>query len=187
MAITTWMMGDALPLPFLGHFRSVLRCPYATLWLAGRIGVIADDVQEVFDVAHRLKAVLSAVTEGKWAQTDRHGLLRGVWETIATIPAPELGSLEGADLSLLMVAQDRRGVGLSGVGLSGVWGRYDHGLVPMVEENHPLLSVPGRPETVPGVLTLNELPLSVVGRPFHLDMAPAEDVSKLALSCGVRT
>ena len=85
-----------------------------------------------------------------------------------------------------LTAQDSDGVGVAGVGLSMVWGVMEDGLLqPLVSGDHPLLSVAGLPEQVPGVLTLDRPVLQVLGIPDHLPPDLPADF-ELRRDCGWR-
>lgn len=181
MPVPAWLLGDPTRAPFVGHARVRLDTGRARLSGAGRLGV-AGGLVGAFRAARRLEAV---VLEAAAGPGDRHALLWRSWEALIALPAEELGADGGADLTLLLVAEDVGGIGVAGVGLSGVFGLAGGRLVPLVEGRHPLLAPPGRPARTPGVLTLELEPEAVVGVPAHLEgLAPVPE--GLALRCGVR-
>ena len=184
MTPEAWLLGGPGLMPLRGHFRLTVRGRRATLAVAGRVAVDAG-LDAAFTVATRLGGVLSAAAEGAWADTDRHGLMRRVWQLLAEVPADALGPAGGGDLSLVMLGVDERGVGVTGAGLSGAWGWLGGHHRPLVSPGHPLLSPPGRPEGVPGVLTLDQPCGRVVATPRPLEpVLPATD--RIRQRCGVR-
>lgn len=158
------VLGDAGPLPFCGHFRVEVVGGRATLAAAGRIAATAD-LQEAYDVARRVEAVLRTAAEGAWWDTDRHGILRRAWTLLREVPAARLGPAGGSDLSVLFASMDERGVGIAGVGLDAVWAHLGGRWRALVPPGHPLLAPPGVPVGVPGVLTLDQEPAAVLGAP----------------------
>jgi len=174
-------------MPFKGHLRVAVRSGWAGLAVAGRVAGDCS-VEEAYAVARRMEGLLGAAVAGAGDQPDRHAVLRKVWELVAGLPAASFGSGEGADLTLLVVAYDADGVGVAGVGLAALWGERigEPGLVPVVPDNHPLLTPQGRPDGVPGVLTLEKPYTRLVGSPAHQDpVAPA--IADVSRRCGVRT
>ncbi len=176
--IPALLLGSQGPLPFAGHLRTVVRGSQAALWIAGRVGESDEPVIQRYDRAMEVQTALRGLAEGSWAGSDRHGLLRGAWEILSGLPVPTL--------SLLLVAVDARGVGLSGVGLSGVFGWFDRERTPIVESEHPLLGPPGLPESLPGVLTLTRSPERVIGRPWEMRREPPRTLDALKHACGER-
>ena len=178
------VLGDAGPLPFCGHFRVEVVGGRASLSAAGRVSAGAD-LQVAYDVARRVEAVLRTAAEGAWWDTDRHGVLRRAWMLLGDIPGPRLGHVEGADLSVLFIAMDERGVGVAGVGMDAIWGHLGGRWRALVPPGHPLLAPPGMPKDVPGVLTLDDEPTAVLGAPTGVEPTlPAP--SELPARCGDR-
>jgi hypothetical protein len=180
MPIPALLPGDPGPLPFLGHLR--LRVEARGVWLAaaGRVGATGD-ATTAWMAARTVERALRGAAGGG----DRHAWLWRCWEAVAAVPAGALGPRGGEDLSLVLVAGDPRGVGLAGVGLNAAWGLLDGALRPLVEGRHPLLSPPGRPSQMPGVLTLDAEPSLILANPSHRPpVTPA--VGELARLCGVR-
>lgn len=182
--LACWLLGDPSLLPFSGHFRLTVTGRHAAVAVAGRVA--GDDRPvEAFAHARRVASVLQTAADGPWAETDRHGLVRRIWQLLDALDDKVLGPGRGDDLSLLLLARDDQGVGVAGVGLSGVWVHLD-GWRTLVPPGHPLLAPTGRPAHLPGVLTLEQPCTQVVGTPAHLDpILPAPDT--LARRCGVRS
>ena len=184
MSVDAWMLGAPSLLPFRGHLRLVVRSHRASLALAGRVAT-DDGLDAAYAVSERLRAVLSAAADGAWQDTDRHGLIRRVWQLLGDVPPTALGSAHGADLSLIMLGVDGRGVSVTGVGLSGAWGWLDGHYRALVAPGHPLLSQRGLPAGLPGVLTLEQPCGRVVAAPRPQEpVLPALD--RVARRCGVR-
>lgn len=180
----SWLLGDPALFPFSGHFRLDVAGTQAGVAIAGRVAGDAEP-EAAFLAARRVSAVLSTAADGAWADTDRHGLIRRIWQLLDALDEDAMGPCRGDDLSLLLLARDARGTGVAGVGLSGVWVRLDTWRT-LAPPGHPLLSPVGRPASLPGVLTLEEPCTRVVGAPAHLDpILPSPEV--LARACGVRT
>lgn len=189
MSTPAWLLGDPTRLPFVGHARFCVEADGARLSGAARVGV-AGGLAGAYRAARGLEAALGAVSQPAsgargQAPRDRHALLWRAWELLLALPAEALGPEQGADLALLLVAEDAAGVGVAGVGLSAVWGLEGDRLVPLAEGRHPLLAPPGRPERTPGVLTLDLRPSVVVGCPAHLDPTPPP-LEELRARAGVR-
>ncbi len=177
-------LGGDGDLPFNGHFRVEVLGGRARLAAAGRVAHGAP-VTEAFAVARRVEAVLRTVAEGAWWDTDRHGMLRRAWTLLSELPPARLGPAEGADLSVVFVVSDERGSGVAGAGLGGVWGGGEDRWRALVPPGHPLLTPPGLPTGLPGVLTLEIEPAIVVGAPVGVEptLPPPE---ALARRCGDR-
>ena len=167
MSTLALMLGDPNPPSFVGHLRLQLVGTGSSLAVAGRVAVEAG-VIGAFLPARRVEAALREAVTPALDGRDRHLLLHRAWAALAAIPALDLGPAGGADLSLLLVAADDRGVGIAGVGMCGVWGEHDGQWRPLVGSGHPLLRGPGRPEKTPGVLTLTAAPTAVLAIPSHL-------------------
>ncbi len=183
MQLAAYLLGDPGRLPFLGHFRIHVRTQEAMLVGAGRIAAQSGMVP-AFRAARGLEAVLNGLRPSPGAQRDRHALIRDLWATLSDIDSCDLGAGGGADLSLMLAARDASGMGITGVGLGGVWRWEDSGIAPLVEGAHPLLGKPGLPEMLPGILTLDEPVGTIVGTPRHLDPVLPK-ASLLPTRCGV--
>ena len=169
------VLGDGGPLPFKGHFRLEVLGGHARLAVAGRVAGGAE-LGEAFEAARRVESVLRVCAEGAWWDTDRHGLLRRAWTLLSELPPDRLGPQRGADLCILMVSLDERGVGVAGIGLDGIWAGGGGRLRALVPPGHPLLTPAGLPVEVPGV----------IGAPSGVEPTlPA--ASELLLRCGVRS
>lgn len=182
--LNAWMLGDPGLMPFSGHFRLRIAGARARGALCGRIAADLPP-EEAFRISRRLARVLGAALDDGWTETDRHGLMRRVWQLLKEVPDAHLGPACGDDLSLLLIAEDDRGVGITGVGLSAAWAVVQDQLRPLVPAGHPLLARAGRPASLPGVLTLDAHLSRVIGAPAHLDpvLPPAH---ALLARCGVR-
>lgn len=181
MTVQAWLLGDPTRAPFLGHGRLRLDNGRARLCGAARVG-ISGGVVGAYRAARELEQALLEAASGPG---DRYALLWRAWEALAGMPAEALGRDEGADLSLLLVAQDDGGICVAGVGMSAVFGLVGAELRPLAEGRHPLLAPPGRPARTPGVLNLDVEPEAVLGLPSHLDARPPQMTSLRALA-GVR-
>lgn len=178
------VLGDAGPLPFCGHFRAEVTGGRASLTAAGRIAGDAD-LEVAYEVSRRVEAVLRTAAEGAWWDTDRHGVLRRAWTLLRELPGPRLGPAEGADLSVIFVAVDERGMGVAGVGMDAIWAHMGGRWRALVPPGHPLLAPPGVPASMPGVLTLDTEPTAVLGAPTGVEPTlPAP--SALPARCGDR-
>lgn len=180
MPVPAWLLGDPTRAPFQGHARLGLDTGRARLRGAGRLGVGGGLVG-----AYRAaRALEQAILEAAAGPGDRHALLWRSWEALFGLDLATLGPDGGADLSLLLVAEDEGGVGVAGVGLCAVYGLVEGALRPLAEGSHPLLSAPGRPIRTPGVLTLDLEVQAVLGVPAHLEPA-APPLEQLRARCGV--
>jgi len=151
---------------------------------AGRVATGAGP-EEAWRVARRVEATLRTAPDGVFWDADRHGLLRRAWSLLDEIRPERLGPEAGRDLCLLFVAEDGGGVGVAGVGLGAVWGRFDDTFRALVPLGHPLLGLAGRPLAVPGVLTLERRPQLVVAAPAGAEPV-LPDASSFARRCGDR-
>lgn len=180
MSCPALMLGDSREEPFVGHLRLSLSGDDAWVAVAGRVASTAGAVA-AFEPARRVEAALRAELTPLLVKSERNLLLHRAWRAIAAIPDDELGPDAGARLSLLLVAGDVRGVGVSGVGLSMVWGRYYGRWRPLVRPAHPLLSDAGRPVRPPGVLALPHLPEILLCTPADLPgRLPADHILRRA-------
>lgn len=181
MTVQAWLLGDPTRAPFLGHGRLRLDTGRARLSGAARVGV-SGGVVGAYRAARELEQVLVEAASGPG---DRYALLWRAWEALAGMPAETLGPEGGADLAMLLVAEDPGGICVAGVGLSAVYGLVGADLRPLVEGQHPLLAPPGRPARTPGVLTLDVEPEAVLGLPWHHDPRPPR-VDDLRAMAGAR-
>ena len=178
------MLGGPSLLPFRGYWRLLVQGRAASLAVAGRVAT-GDSLDAAYTVSERLRGVLRTAADGPWQDTDRNGLIRRVWQLLGEVPEEALGGARGADLSLVMLGVDARGVSVTGAGLSGAWGWLDGHYRALVSPGHPLLSKQGRPDGLPGVLTLDQPCARVIAAPRpHEPVLPAYD--RVARSCGVR-
>ena len=182
MSPSAFLHGDPGRLPFLGHFRVQRAFQGGHLSAAGRIRS-QGDVVSAFRAARRVEsAIRSTAVEN---EHDRHHVLAAAWQQIHSIDACDLGSESGDDLVVLFVVQDAQGTGISGMGIGGVWALANDQFEPLVQGQHPLLSGPGRPEQLAGVLTLDVPHSSIVAVPFDHPSPPTHLDWKQR--CGVRT
>ena len=171
-------------MPFVGHFRVRVLTEQASLAVAGRVAGEAGVVPG-FRAAREIEGALLGMQTS--AVVDRNDLLLRAWTALLDIAACDLGPGAGEDLTIIIAARDAQGMGIAGVGLSGVWGwsgARDAELIPLVQGAHPLLCGAGRPSTTPGVLTLDCPVEQVVAVPAHLQpILPAPE--SLSRRCGV--
>jgi len=161
------MLGDPTPESFIGHLRVMLSGPTVWVSIAGRVAADAGAI-DAFVPARRLEVTLRSVLTPLLQQHDRNQLLHQAWATLAGMEPVSLGPAGGANLSLLLIAGDARGVGVSATGLSMVWGRFAGRWRPLTRPDHPLLGPAGRPPLTPGVLGLLKAPEILIGVPAHL-------------------
>lgn len=182
MEIRAQFHGAPGRLPFVGHFRFHRRQDELAIAVAG---VVAgrEDISAAFRAARELEMVLSGLSIRE--ASDRHDLLNLAWARICDVNACDLGPQGGADLCTLFAATDADGMGIAGVGLGGVWAFNSTQLQPLVTGDHPLLCGPGRPDRLPGVLTLDETAHTVVAV-GHDHPVPTLSPSGLDARCGVR-
>jgi hypothetical protein len=184
MKSAAFLLGDPGRMPFIGHFQVGIHTGGASLAVAGRVAAHSGVVRG-FRAARELESALLGMSTVE--VQDRHDLIRRAWTVLHDVEACDFGPDGGADLTLLMVAQDAQGMGIAGVGLSGVWGwsgAVGDEVLPLVQGAHPLLGDPGMPGQTPGVLTLDAPVARVVAVPSHLQpVLPGPDT--LARRCGV--
>jgi hypothetical protein len=174
------MLGDPGEEPFVGHLRITLSGEGSWISASGRVAA-ATGPAEAFVPARTLESTLRTALTPLLEKSERNLLLHRAWSSIVGLDGTILGPAEGADLSLLLIAGDSRGVGVSGVGLSMVWGRYGGRWRPLVRTGHPLLGAAGRPARAPGVLGLPRPPEILLGAPAHLPpRLPERDVLRRA-------
>lgn len=112
-------------------------------------------------------------------------ILRVAWERLASIEHGRFGPSDGQDLSLLLMAQDPYGIGVTGTGLAGVWARNGERFDALVSQDHPLLSLRGIPEQAPGFFALQGSPTALIGAASSGSRELPTNASYL-LACGVR-
>jgi len=173
--------GDPGRLPFVGHFRAQRTIEGANLAASGRVHA-RGDVSAAFRIARAIEATIRGcpVSDG----ADRHDLLSAVWQAIHDIEGCDLGPDKGEDLVILFVIGDEQGTGIAGMGLGGVWAIDEQSIRPLVEGDHPLLGGPGRPDRLPGVLTLDE-PASTVVCIAHDHPNQPPNTTNWRQACGV--
>lgn len=142
------LLGSTERLPFLGHFKLRIECANCEADLAGRIGTKASP-EEAWELACFVReALLGAQGD------DALSLTRSCWEKLLVLPRPKLGSAQGKDLSLMVVAHDSNSTTLSAVGLDGIWQVDDTEAHSIAGLNNPETSHPGIPQLPPKVLNL---------------------------------
>ena len=181
MTLTAHLHGSPDRLPFIGHFRAVARSGTLAYSVAGSVAARSDP-QVAFDAA---RAVESALRPDLLRESaDKVAVLGRVWEAILGIDGRVLGPQRGRDFVALFAVADEHGVGIAGPGLGGVWAWEEDGLDALVQGAHPLLGPPGRPERLPGILSLDEARSRVVAV-SHDHPVPNIQFSGLARRCGV--
>ena len=160
MSLAALLHGDPGRLPFVGHFRAERFWGTTTLATAGRVRT-RGDVASGFRVARTIETTIHgcALPDG----ADRHETLSVIWRAIQDIDRCDLGPDGGDDLVILFAVRDEHGTGIAGMGLGGVWAWKDDAMLPLVEGDHPLLGAPGRPDGLPGVLTLDAPTHTIIG------------------------
>jgi len=162
MSSRALLLASPGPFPFAGHLRLEARGEHAWLAIAASVAAGAGP-DAAFAPARALESHLHSQLDPIAVHaSDRNTLLRGLWAALASVPAEALGPGGGADLSLLALASDRRGAGVAGVGLSGVWGMYVSAWEPLALGGHPMLGPTGRPTQTPGALRLTASPRRVL-------------------------
>lgn len=181
MPLTAHLHGSPGRLPFIGHFRAAARSGPVAFSVAGAVAARSEP-QIAFDAARAVEAAFRAdLLEGA---ADKVAVLGRVWEAILGIDERVLGPHQGRDFVALLAVVDEHGVGIAGPGLGGVWAWEDGGLTALVHGEHPLLGPPGRPERLPGILSLDEAHSRVVAV-AHDHPVPNIQFSGLARRCGV--
>jgi len=160
------LVGRGGPWPFAGYFVGRLDpTPRSRVCWAGRVAV-GDDLELAWRAT---RAVRGALLRGGPIAEDRRRALSVFWTRLDGVHRSSLGSAEGGDISLLVVAEDAEGAAVSGVGLGAVHAvGPDAPASPWVSGNHPLLGHPGLPQRRPGAITVDRLP------PWLVAVAPSE-------------
>ena len=154
----------------MGHFRAIRVVGNTQVSAAGRLPS-GGNLRAAFAAARVIERAICEVPIP--AECDRHAALGLIWKAIGAIDEEALGPSSGSDLTVLFATSDPAGTGISGMGLGAVWGLLDGQFAPLVEGDHPLLCGPGRPESLAGVLTLDEAADTIVGLPHdHADAIP---------------
>jgi hypothetical protein len=186
MASRALLLARPGPFPFAGHLRLEARGDHAWIAIAASVASTAGPVG-AFAPARALRAHLLTWLEPLAAETnDRNLLLRTLWDALADAPPAALGLGGGGDLSLLTLAGDRRGAGVAGVGLSGVWGMYVEAWEPLALGAHPLLGPTGCPKQLPGALRLTASPRRVLAA-VASQPAVLPPLDEILARAGVRT
>ena len=183
MKIRAHFHGAPGRLPFVGHFRYQQQSGGLAIAAAGTVAARAD-VSTAFRAAREIEMVLSGLRVRD--ASNRHDLLTTAWSLMGAIDACDLGPQGGDDLSVLFAAVDADGVGIAGMGLGGVWSLDGAEIRPLVTGDHPLLGGPGRPDRLPGVLTLDDVAHTVVAV-SHDHPVPTLSPVGLIERCGVHT
>jgi len=140
------------------------------------------DVSTAFRAARAIESSISNLDPALY--TDRHEVLHAAWQAITQMEGCDLGPNSGADLCIVFAVSDPQGIGIAGVGLAGVWAWNEDTLQPLAVGNHPLLGEPGRPERLPGVLTLDCAPTRFVAT-THDHTVAEPNLTDLKKRCGV--
>ena len=173
MSPLAYLHGDPGRLPFVGHFRAARTAGNTTVSAAGRVRS-RGNVVNAFQAARLIENAIESTPLEEGA--NRHDALAAIWESIHRIDGCDLGSDNGEDLVILFAVSDAEGTGISGMGLGGVWALTELSIEPLVQGNHPLLSGPGRPDRLAGVLTLDDQANTIVGVPYdHPNPSPARE------------
>ncbi len=181
MSLTALLHGDPGRLPFVGHFRAERSQGKTILTVAGRVSA-RGDVSMAFRVARTIEATIQDCVLPE--VQDRHELLSVIWGAIHNIDGCDLGPEGGDDLVVLFAIEDEAGTGIAGMGLGGVWAWKDNDMCPLVHGDHPLLGEPGRPQGLPGVLTLDEPAQTIIGIAHDHPNTPPNP-SRWRQNCGV--
>ena len=181
MTLVAHLHGAPDRLPFVGHFRAASSRGSLAYAVAGSVAA-RSDVETAFRAARCVEGALAGVSlEGL---SDKVLVLEGIWGALSAIDGCDLGPKEGSDLVALIAVLDEQGMGIAGPGLGGVWAWNETGLTPLVQGAHPLLSSAGRPERLPGMLTLDSVCPSVVAV-AHDHPVPTLQFNGLERRCGV--
>ncbi|MBK7760824.1 MAG: hypothetical protein IPO67_10395 [Deltaproteobacteria bacterium] len=173
------LLGSPSRLPFNGHLRRVLDCEGARVSVAARVAA-SSPPEESWAAVSTLWAALDGAT-GR----DRGTLCRDAWERLLRVDRAKLGPGLGADLTLLMVAEDAEGELVSGCGLGLVLAVEGADARELVDPRHPLLGEPGLPDAVPRALGPDRRGEIYIGMPTGLNVnRPAPP--RLFAACGVR-
>jgi hypothetical protein len=181
MTLAAYLHGAPGRLPFVGHFRIALQGDGCALAVAGSVAQRAD-VATAFRAARTIESVIRGLLLDP--QTDHGTHITTAWTALTAIATSDLGPSAGGDLSILLTATDGECVGIAGMGLGGVWSWSSDTLTPLVTGDHPLLSGPGMPARLPGVLTLDERTSAVVAIP-HDHPVPTLTINTLTDDCGI--
>ena len=181
MPLSARLHGTPDRLPFVGHFRVDGYAGSVAFSVAGAVSSRCD-LEVAFDSARCVERALRPIkpVDGD----DKVSLLNRIWAAIVSIDGCDLGPNRGEDIVALIAVMDGDGVGIAGTGLGGVWAQHNKGLDPLVAGDHPLLGSPGRPERLPGVLTLDEPRQIVIAVP-HDHPVPTLQFAGLERRCGV--
>ena len=190
MAVPVYLLGDDSPFPFVGAFYVSVEGSGCWLRASGRIAVSAG-VEASYLPARRIEAAIQAAVRVALQRQSisRYDLIREVWNCLQSLAVEQLGPEHGRDLSLAISAGDSSGVDVTATGVSGLWGKLRIGKmskwIPLVEEGHPLLSLRGIPEEMPGSLALGKPPGSILAMPGELAPVLPEH-QKLTDRVGIR-
>ena len=181
MKLAAYLHGAPGRLPFIGHFRATAHGNGLSLAVAGSVAQ-RSDVASAFRAARAIEAAIRSVDIK--ATADRSALLATTWDAITAVAIADLGPNAGEDLCVLLAGADESGMGITGMGMGGVWAWSTDELTPLVTTSHPLLGGPGMPPRLRGVLTLDE-PSAVVVAIAHDHPPPHLSINTIAAGCGV--
>ena len=163
MSIPVYMLTKESQYPFLGAFDA--RAARSSCWV-NACGFVAHSsgVRGAYLPARRIGAAISRAAHRSLGASNRYVIIESIWQEIANIAPEQLGREKGADLCLLVLVGDEKGTNLAATGISGLWGMTSVGRVwlPMVPQQHPLLRLKGRSETLPGSLRITAPPSKIL-------------------------
>lgn len=162
------LLGMQGKLPFNGYFRFQVVGAKAVLHGAGAV-MTEGSPARAYAAAMDTRDALSAAS-GR----TRHDLLRSAWSLLASMDRVLLGDRRGADLALLLVAEDETGTGICGTGLQGLFGAWGDRLESLAPPGHPLFSLQGIPDAPPRVLTPSRIPPVTVAAPRGAALSPED-------------
>ena len=143
-----FLLGSHTLRPHCGAFQGHLDLEYGSAEVVGRIGHTLHPVEALSLATHVLEVLRTVQGD------DPLSLIRSCWETLLVMPRKELGPAAGADLSLLIVAEQDSRVALSAVGLDALWQVHPEGAQQLADPTTNETSHRGLPERTPKVLEL---------------------------------
>lgn len=144
--------------PFCGTFSEHLLFGKGSAEIVGRIAHELEPEEALNVITRVLEALRTASGE------DALSFIRSCWEALLVIPRRDLGDAEGADLSLLIVAQGESGIALSAVGLESLWLVNQDGPQQIAGPETVETSHRGLPERTPKALELTLVDQNFIAR-----------------------